>query len=1480
MRLIQLPRLSGLRSRIALLIVLGVLPAFFLVAYLAFAERSRSIAQAEHDTVRLARLAAAKEGALIEAAHQLTIALTFFPAVIRQDAQQCNAYARTLLAGYPQYTNFGVVNREGKIWCSSAPIVSQVNLRDRSYFQAVVRTGEPALGGYQVGRLTGLPSIVYASPLLGGARSKGIAFASLRAAAFGALGREVDMPQGAHYLIIDHDGKVLRRFPEAPAWDGRDIGQSSLFHEARSKGHGALHAADLDGLARVYGFAWTGESHAHSVLVAVAVPEALAVAGADRYLWSSLVTSLLIAALAFGLSLVASRAFIIAPVRQLLKATREIASGDLTYRTGLLRDSELGDLGHAVDEMAAALEQQQRTLRDSEARFRALTELSSDWYWEQDKELRFRFLSRDASVRAREGGLHVRLWEIDGIDLGSAGFDELRNICVARKCFRDFIYRSVDSEGNDHWTALSGQPIFDSSGHFGGYYGVGREVTEEKRTQLDLEQGKVFLDALINAIPSPVLVKDEQHRYIAANLAFTKFFQHELYEVIGKTDFDFFSEEDAEFFQRSDSEALDEGKVIEYERSYTLKSVTRCMRVRKCRLIVPRHSRFVVLLLSDITERRDAEQALRQSEARFRNLTELSADWYWEQDENLRFTFVSVQASDKSGFPGASSVGLMRWEHPGVDLESADWANHKAVCQEHRPFRDFVYRRIGVDGNMRWLSISGEPFFDSDGRFLGYRGVGRDITQGKRAEQEVIRHKDLYAALSHTNRAIVRISQPHTLFEEICRVAVEYGHFCLVWIGMLDKQSGWVRTEALAGPASAGYPAIRVSIDPNVPQGQGFAAAALREGRHYVVNDYFAHPRIAPWAEQARRAGVKSMATFPLYRNGQAIGLLNLHGDEVGFFTDQLVELLCEMAKNISFALSNMERESERAASERALIESEQRFRQLAASIPQVFWMVDPLNRRTTYVSPAYESVWGREAARLLDNSYDWLDAIHQDDRGRIAEAWHTGKNGHFDDEYKIIRPDGTVRWIHDRAFPHYGEDGELTLITGIAEDITERKAAEERLRILAHYDSLTGLPNRPLFHDRLRRALVHCQRSSRAGALVFADLDHFKVVNDTLGHAAGDDLLRQVAQRLQACLRADDTVCRLGGDEFALILTDLTDAEQAGPMVEKVMRALELPFEVECRELFVTASIGVTVFPCDGSNAETLLKNADTAMYRAKEAGRSGIQFYRVEMNARSAERMNLEGHLRRALERNEFLLHYQPKVDFASGCVVGAEALLRWQHPELGLVPPNRFISILEDSRMIVPVGEWVLQQVARQMQEWAEQGLTPVSIAVNLSGRQLQQKHVERSIARIVTAAGMDPSRFELEITESVLMHNPEQAAHILRELKAIGMRLSVDDFGTGYSSLSYLRSFPLDALKIDRSFVQDLIIREDDNAIVKAIVALARSLKLETVAEGVEAHAQFALLRALGCDQYQGYYFSRPVLPDELARLLQEDVAAAV
>ncbi|MCI0506655.1 MAG: EAL domain-containing protein [Gammaproteobacteria bacterium] len=447
---------------------------------------------------------------------------------------------------------------------------------------------------------------------------------------------------------------------------------------------------------------------------------------------------------------------------------------------------------------------------------------------------------------------------------------------------------------------------------------------------------------------------------------------------------------------------------------------------------------------------------------------------------------------------------------------------------------------------------------------------------------------------------------------------------------------------------------------------------------------------------------------------------------------------------------------------------------------------------------------------------------------------------------------------------------GDGNLLTRALYYAIERKRSEERLAYLAQYDPLTDLPNRALFRERLTRALKLAMRRREPAALIFLDLDHFMDINDTLGHDAGDELLLNVAARLKNCIRAEDTIARLGGDEFTIILGRIIHKEEAATVAEKIIDVMSRPFSLNNNEVFVTASLGIATYPACGGNPETLIKNADTALYSAKAQGRSNYQFYEAEMNVAVSERMVMINDLRHAVQRGEFLLYYQPKLCAKRNEVIGMEALLRWNHPVSGIVLPTQFIPLLEETGLIIAVGKWVLRVACEQNQAWISAGLPPLPISVNISARQFHQKHLVSTVADILNATGLDPRYLELEITESVLLENADNACETLRELHDLGVQLAIDDFGTGYSSLNYLKQFTIHTLKLDRTFIEDIGTNANDAAIVEAVIGLGHSLRLKVVAEGVETEKQLNYLRDRGCDEVQGFYFSCPVPPAEYER----------
>jgi diguanylate cyclase (GGDEF)-like protein/PAS domain S-box-containing protein len=565
---------------------------------------------------------------------------------------------------------------------------------------------------------------------------------------------------------------------------------------------------------------------------------------------------------------------------------------------------------------------------------------------------------------------------------------------------------------------------------------------------------------------------------------------------------------------------------------------------------------------------------------------------------------------------------------------------------------------------------------------------------------------------------------------------------------------------------------------------------------------------------------------------------------------------------------------AERKEVEAALYQSETQFRQLAENIPQMFWITDVKHRALVYLSPAFETITGRKVEEAKASPRVLVAVVHPADRRRVQKARKHAAEGGYDETFRLLHTDGSVRWVRDRGFPIRDATGRVYRVAGIAEDITERKQAEQRMVHLAHYDALTNLPNRLLCQDRLKQSLAHSKRNNWSAAVMFVDLDRFKNVNDTLGHHVGDALLQQASERLSGCVRAGDTVGRFGGDEYLVIMSDLTGPADATIVAQKISNAFAQPFLLEGKQIYITASIGIALYPADSSDQDELVRNADTAMYYAKDRGRNNFQFYQASMSASAIYKLDLENDLRRALERGEYCLNYQPKASLITGEITGFEALLRWQHPQRGVVSPAQFIPLLEETGLITDVGDWVVREACRHIKSWRDAGVTPVPVAVNLAARQFQVNELGANIVAILEEFEIEPHLLELEITESSLMHNTMQAVETLKYLQAYGLRTSIDDFGTGYSSLAYLKRFPLHALKIDRTFVRDIGEDSDDTAISLALINMAHNLGLKVIAEGVETESQLEFLAAHGCDEMQGYYFAKPLTAEESTQFLAQ------
>jgi diguanylate cyclase (GGDEF)-like protein/PAS domain S-box-containing protein len=572
---------------------------------------------------------------------------------------------------------------------------------------------------------------------------------------------------------------------------------------------------------------------------------------------------------------------------------------------------------------------------------------------------------------------------------------------------------------------------------------------------------------------------------------------------------------------------------------------------------------------------------------------------------------------------------------------------------------------------------------------------------------------------------------------------------------------------------------------------------------------------------------------------------------------------------------------TERRQAEQALRTAEERYRRIFEDAVLGIFQATPTGRPIS-INRALAQIHGyaspdqllSEVSNLIDELF--VNPSQMADLRRELEQ----KGVVRDSELEFYRRDRSKGSVRANLRAVRDAVGNLTMIEGTIEDITERKRAEEQVQFLAYYDALTGLPNRTLLQDRMGKALAAARRHNEKVALLFLDLDQFKTINDSLGHSFGDQLLQEVGERLKKWGREQDTVARIGGDEFVLALTGIKDVPDAAVAAERIMDAMTKEFVVQDRRFTISCSVGISIYPDHGVDSETLIKNADAAMYCAKESGRSAFRFFTEEMNAQVVERLNIEHNLRLALEKNEFFLVYQPQNDIGTGKIIGMEALLRWKHPELGLVPPDKFIRVAENTGLILPIGEWVLRAACSAARRWQDEGLPAIPIAVNVSAVQFRQEGFRELVRRILQDTGLAPEYLELELTEGLLLSTGDMTFPLLQEFKAMGVRLAIDDFGTGYSSLSYLRQFPVNKLKIDRSFIRAVAMNADDAAITAAVISMGRSLNLKVIAEGVEDEKQVSFLRAHQCDEMQGYYFSKPLPAKEFAEKLRSDMNRAL
>ena len=829
---------------------------------------------------------------------------------------------------------------------------------------------------------------------------------------------------------------------------------------------------------------------------------------------------------------------------------------------------------------------------------------------------------------------------------------------------------------------------------------------------------------------------------------------------------------------------------------------------------------FVLAIVCKVTERKRTLDRLAESERRFATVLSNARAYVYRcrNEPGYANEFASDYALDLTGYPpedllvgGPVCFGdLIVEEDKGKVWEGVQ----KALARgEGFELRYTIRRRDGV---LRKVEEYGQGIYGEGGEVVALEGIVYDVTERERAVERLSEAEERYRTLVERIPAIVYI-------EEIN--------------GRMTTLYDSPQIDAMLG-----YPQDKHLDDPD-----------------YWMKIIHPDDRERVEAEE-RHAGTRGESFSQEYRVVAADGRVVWVRDDAVIVRDGADEAL--YLQGFIFDIT------ERKEAEERLQDAEARYRALVEQVPVVIYTQDiEHDGAISYISPRIEEIMGYSPQEYVRDPDLWVETTHPEDRERVlAEDRRVQETGDsFGIECRKVTRDGRVIWVRDEAVLVRTPEGKPLYWQGIFMDITERKVLEEQLEYQALHDSLTGLPNRALFMDRLEHAVVRARRRAAKLAVLFMDLDDFKVINDSLGHEAGDRLLVAVAERLRACLRPEDTAARLGGDEFTILLEDLTGVGGAVRAVERITEALQTAFVLGRREVFITASFGIALWEEVGQRPADLLRNADQAMYRAKHAGKARYDVFEEVMNARALERLELENDLRRALERRELALHYQPVVTLDTGKVMGFEALVRWNRPEHGLLTAEEFAPLAEDTGLIVPMGRWVIQEACRQAREWRQRypGVQPPTVFVNLSAKQLQDADLAHTVARTTRQTGLDPRSLELEITEGTAMGDAAATAAVLEELKALGVRVAIDDFGTGYSSLSYLERFPVDTLKIDHSFVANLGRSSGPTVLVKAMIDLAHTLGLKVIAEGVETGEQLQRVRELGCDMAQGFHLARPL-----------------
>lgn len=1182
-------------------------------------------------------------------------------------------------------------------------------------------------------------------------------------------------------------------------------------------------------------------------------------------------------------------------------------------------------------------------LRTSEREYRTLTENLPVPVMRYDVQGRLRYMNPAAERAAR-----IKASDLVGRSVGASGLlsPEAIQICrntidevLATQTARDFelMPDAIVTNPQGHYSVrIVPDPAPNDST---GVLVIGFEITALKHAENTLHDREAFLASLLDTIPIPVVYKDREGRYLGLNKACETFVGTTKDQLIGKSVFDLYPRELAEFHHAVDETLFEQGGMQQYEaRSMNVQGLMREALVHKAVFTDKQgNAAGLICAIQDITERKRMEEMLVAREQEFRSLTENSPDYIVRYDRDGRLSYLNTALLRHLELDGAEEVLGKRPGEVWPDGRFDELEQAAAQAVESGAATTIELCDPSAAGGLHFSQIRIVPERDAAGHIVGTIAFGRDITAIRVTERRLAHFIDNLPGMAYTFRLTpdghasfpfvspaikeiygltpedvkddfmaihmlahpedrvridaaiaesARTMTPFRVESRVCRpgrserwidarsVPEREADGSILWYGlMLDiterKQAEQKLTEALEfteGIINA-IPDILFEVN--------------REGRY--LNAWTRNPELLAQQKEAllgktvhevlspETAAATMKAIAEADEKGVAYGhvfRIDLpHGP--AWFEHSISKKSGDSPGDVRYLVLSRD-VTERKRMEAALALREREFRTLIENSPDTVARYGRDLRRL-YVNPAFAALVEGGAAALIgkrptESPGGSNAAIYEEN---LSEVFASGKEREF--ELKWAHKDGREYCSLIRLTPEFGQDGKVESILAVGRDISELNAFRQRIHQMAFYDSLTALPNRALFNDRLRQMIVDASWHGQTAGVMMVDMDRFKEINDTMGHAVGDELLREAAARLSACVRAYDTVARLGGDEFAILLPEIRNSDDLGRIAGKLLGAFGERFLLDGKEVFVSCSIGIAVYPNDSTEADDLVKYADSAMYFAKRSGRNNFRFYSKDLTASAQDRLMLESELRHAVERNQLELHYQPKVLLQNGMMIGSEALLRWRHPRLGMVPPNRFIQIAEDTGLIIDLGKWVLREACRTASEWNTEGKPLHKIAINLSARQFQPQNLVMTVADILNETACRPEWIELEITESLLLDEDGKTLDTLSAFRAMGISIAIDDFGTGYSALSYLTRFPIDTLKIDKSFIHSVTTDNYHAELVRAILSIARSLGQEVVAEGVETVEQAAFLKANGCQVAQGFLYSKPLPKVEIASL---------